>query len=379
MDKKYSNIMLLIILALIFARPFICSLAFPYLNLVYSLVFLIFLSIYLICKNPSFIKAKTLIYPLVLFYLALWLSVIFSQDKNNSLGQIYLYISGLGLFLIALSFSEKDKLLTMQTVVFAGLVVSFLAIYQYFFGFKHVLDYLSTAKPLSPPILDYLQRKRVFLPFVTPGVLGGYLAMIIPLSLNSKNRIWFLLPLSLALLLTKSLSAFLSLFCALSIYFAVQGKLKKTNILLLSGLFILIVIMFIVRSVAQQGYLQPAFSTIMRLNYWQESLTIIKAHPLVGVGLGNFSLRNSLYAHNSYLQIWAEMGILGLLSFLWIILAFFKTCFENFTHSFDKRQAACLLAACVAFVVHNYLDFTFFLPEVSFIWWIILGLAMARD
>jgi len=374
---KQNNIMLWSILIGIFARPFICALAFPYLNLVYSLTLLFFSGAYLIYKNPSFTKIKTLIFPLVLFFLTLCLSVVFSQNKFNSLGQIYQYIGGLSLFLIAVSLSEQDKLLTMRIVVLSGLIISLLAIYQYLFGFKHVLEYLSANNFSFPFVLDYLQRKRVFSPFVTPGALGGYLAMVIFLSVANKNRIWILVLIFVALLFTRSLSAFLSLFCALIIYFGVQGKLKKTSLLLLAGLFLSIVVMVIARSTTQKEYLHPAFSAIMRLNYWQESLAIIREHPFVGVGLGNFNLKNSLYAHNSYLQIWAEMGILGLFSLTWIVFAVFKICFRNLTQSLYSRQAVGLLAASAVFLIHNLLDFTFFLPEISFIWWVILGLAIA--
>ncbi len=369
--------MLLIILILIFFRPFICALAFPYLNFVYSLTLLIFSGAYLIYKRPSFTGSKTLFYPFLLFCLTLFVSVIFSQNKSNSVAQLYLYIGGLILFLIAVSLSERDKLLTIQTVILAGLVVSLLAIYQYYFGFKHVLDYLSTNKPSVSLTLDYLQRGRVFLPFVTPGALGGYLTMILLLSLTNKNRIWFTVLIFSALLLTKSPGAFLSLFCALIIYFGVQGKLKKTSILLLAGIFLLIFVMIIGRSATQKEYLHPAFSVSMRLNYWQEALAIIKAHPFVGVGLGNFNIRNSLYAHNLYLQIWAEMGVLGLFSLIWLVAAVFKACVKNLTQSLYKKQAAALLAASAVFLIHNFLDFTFFLPEISFIWWVILGLTMA--
>lgn len=371
--------MLLIILILIFLRPFICALAFPYLNFVYSIALLIFLGAYLIYKKPSFTKIQTLTYPLILFSLALCVSTVFSQNKLNSLAQLYQYVSGLSLFWVAVSLSEKDKLRTIQVIILASLVISLLAVYQYFFGFKHVLDYLSTNKLSFSFALDYLQRKRVFLPFVTPGALGGYLAMVMFLSLMDKNRIWLMMLIFPALLLTKSLGVFLSLFFALIIYFGVQGRLKRINILLLIGLFLLIVVMIIGRSATGQGYLHPAFSAIMRLNYWQESLTIIKAHPFVGVGLGNFNLQNSRYAHNSYLQIWAEMGLFGLFSLIWIVVVVFKVCFKNLMQSLYKKQIAGLLAASVVFLMHNFLDFTFFLPEISLIWWVILGLAIARE
>jgi len=162
----------------------------------------------------------------------------------------------------------------------------------------------------------------------------------------------------------------------LIIYFGVQGKLKKTHILLILVMFLLTAVMVIQRFATQPGYLHPAFSAVMRLNYWQESLAIIKAHPFVGIGLGNFSLQMSRYAHNSYLQIWAEMGILGLFSLIWFVFTVFKTCFKNLAQTLYPREIAGLLAASVAFLIHNSLDFTFFLPEISLIWWVILGLIL---
>jgi O-antigen ligase len=375
-NAKNNNLVFLVILSVIFIRPFICALAFPYLNLVYSLTLLIFLAAHVTCRKLTLTKTGIFVFPFILFLLALFLSVIFSQDKSNSFTQLYQYLIGLGLFLVAASLSEKEKLLTIQTIILAGLIISLLAIYQYFFGFQHVQDYLSTHNFSTPFILDYLQSKRVFYPFLTPSALGGYLAMILLLSLTNKNRIWFILLIFPAFLLTQSPSAFLSLLCALIIYFRVQGKLKKTNILLLAGLFLLIVFMLIGRSANQKWHLHPAFSAVMRLNYWQESWSLIKAHPFVGIGLGNFNLQNSRYAHNTYLQIWAETGILGLFSLVWIIVVALNSCLKNLSQSLYKREIAGLLAAIVAFLAHNFIDFTFYLPEISLIWWVILGLAI---
>lgn len=369
--------MLSIFLILIFIRPFISSLAFPYVNFVYSVALLILLVTYTIYKKLLFQKNKILIYPFILFSLSLVISMIFSQNKLNSFSEVYKYITGILLFFIAASLSGEDKILTMRIITLAGLAISFLAIYQYFFGFKHVSDYLLNNKLSSPFVLDYLSRKRVFLPFVTPGILGGYLAMIIPLALINKNRAWFILPIFFALLLTKSLGALLSLFCALIIYFCLRGKLKKTKVFFLLGLLISAVIIFILRSLAQKEHTQPIFSMLMRLNYWKGAWEVIKAHPLVGVGLGNFNLKMSRYAHNAYLQIWAEMGILGLVSFIWIIYAVFKSCYKNLTEFLYKNQITALVAASSVFLIHNFFDFSFFLPEVVYIWWVILGLIVA--
>jgi O-antigen ligase len=255
-----------------------------------------------------------------------------------------------------------------------GIIISLLAIYQYFFGFQHISVYITKQNISDPFALDYITRKRVFFPFVTPNTLSGYLSIIILLALIRKDRIWLVLPLSFALLLTKSLGAFISIFLALVIYFYLQGKLNKKRILLLFGLLLIMGLVFMARSTNTKQYLRPIFSTMMRLNYWKETLGIIKTKPLTGVGLGNFNLIHSRFAHNSYLQIWAEMGILGIISILCLITATLKSALKNFKVSPYKNQIAILICANIVFLIHNFIDFTFFLPEVAIIWWIILGL-----
>ena len=379
--------MLASLLILIFIRPFISSFAFPCLNSVYSVLLLIFLIIWLILKGIPLIKIQTFKYPLTLFCLALILSLIFSKDKLNSTVELYKYISGLLLFLIAAFLSNRDKPIVIRTMVLAGLIISLLAIYQYFFGFQHISDYIAKERIAEPFILDYVSRKRVFFPFVTPNTLAGYLIMIIPLALTCKDRIWFMIPLSLALLLTKSLGALLSIFLGLGIYFylprpfakvrGLQGRFGKRKIIFLFGLAIIIGLVFIVRTIAQKQHLQPIFSTVMRWNYWKDTLEIIKAHPLSGIGIGNFNLMQSRYAHNSYLQVWAEMGILGIAAFLWLIISVFKSALGNMKNSVNKNQIAGLITANIVFLIHNFVDFNFFLPEVALIFWVILGLSLS--
>jgi putative inorganic carbon (hco3(-)) transporter len=368
---------MLIFLILIFIRPFICSLAFPYLNFLYSALLFIFLIGYIIYRKPLPSLKPALRAPLILFCLAALISVIFSRNQPATVAELYKYVGGMGLFLIGISLSAKERSSSVSTLILAATIISLLAFYQYLFSFNHLSAYLSDNQISSPFVLDYLQSKRVFLPFVTPGVLGGYLAMAIPLSLISPRRTWLIALLFFALVLTKSPVAFLSLFCGMSVYFCLRGKLKKHNIFLLSGILLLIVGIFLWRSAAQKEYLRPAFSLGMRLNYWWESLTLIRTHFFSGVGLGNFDLQNSRYAHNAYLQIFAEMGIAGLVSFVWLVFAACRAGFHNLKQSVNKKLTFCLMAACAVFLVHNILDFTFFLPEVSFIWWLILGLIAA--
>ncbi len=372
--------MLIILLILIFARPFISSLAFPYANYFYSILLAAFLAGWVIFKKSSLRNAKSVAYPLFFFSLALIISAAFSQNRLNSLSELYKYVTGMLLLIVGATLKGKDRKQTIDIIVCSGVIIALLAIYQYFFGFRHVSDYMARHNITSDFTLDYIQRKRVFFPFVTPNILAGYLAMIIPLSLIYKYRVFILTPLFMALLLTKSLGGLLCLLLASTLYFFLSKEKdwKKISIFL-CGLLMFASIIFLLRIVNAQGHTHPFYSTTMRLDYWRQALEIIKAHPLQGLGLGNFNLPLSRYAHNSYLQIWAETGILGIASFLWLIFVIFKGAILRLNNSSGIKQNAALLAACAVFLAHNFFDFSFFLPETVLIWWLISGLLITKE
>ena len=116
----------------------------------------------------------------------------------------------------------------------------------------------------------------------------------------------------------------------------------------------------------------------MRLNYWKDTLKIIKANPLTGIGLGNFNLPQTRYSHNSYLQIGAEMGIMGIISILCLVISILKSCLKAIKNSSYKNQVAILITANTVFLIHNLLDFSFFLPEAVYIWWLVLGMIIFK-
>ncbi|HTZ11601.1 MAG TPA: O-antigen ligase family protein, partial [Candidatus Margulisiibacteriota bacterium] len=154
-----------------------------------------------------------------------------------------------------------------------------------------------------------------------------------------------------------------------------RRKLNRGRVVIaILALLVLLSLILYLRITVPKTHLKPLFSALMRLKYWQQTLLIIRAFPWTGVGLGNFNLIHSRYSHNSYLQIWAEMGIFGLASFLWLIFAISREALKNMGSSSHKKEIAVLSAAGAAFLLHNLLDFSFFLPEVAFIWWVILGL-----
>lgn len=368
--------MLIILLTLILIRPFICSLAFFTLNYVYSIALLAFLIFWFVYKGISLAKLKLLKYPLALFILALIISVSFSKFTVNSIDEFYKYASGLALLLLASSLKGVERKYLIYCLMLSALIISFLAIHQYFFGFKSLLSYVNKKEITDPFIMDYIERKRVFFPFVTPNILGGYIAMVIPLCLAYKYSVFFIIPLFIALILTKSIGALLVLYLGLALYFYLTGKFRKRELFFLSAILLIIGSVFLYRATIQKEHTQPLFSTLTRFNYWLDALKIIVKSPLIGVGPGNFNLAQSRYAHNSFLQIWIEMGLLGITSFLWLIIAVLRHGFNIIKNSSEKPVIAGLFCANAVFLLHNLIDFSFFLPEVVFIWWLIMGLTI---
>lgn len=137
-------------LVLIFLRPFIASLAFPYLNTAYSVILLelLLVKIFIDVKNKAFNSSALLSVrlPLLAWMLSLILSVIFAKNKLTSICHIYTYITSILLFITAITFTEKQKLLFIQTLILSGVFISALALYQYFFGFRHLLKWSQNRK-----------------------------------------------------------------------------------------------------------------------------------------------------------------------------------------------------------------------------------------
>src|SRR4030095_11996001 len=101
------------------------------------------------------------------------------------------------------------------------------------------------------------------------------------------------------------------------------------------------------------------------------TLEIIKAHPYVGTGLGAFGViytkydtRNGLFrleqAHNDYLQVLSDGGIVGALIALSFVVLLFYLALKRARSQDDFRRGVALaaLSGCFAVLVHSFFDFT---------------------
>jgi O-antigen ligase len=111
--------------------------------------------------------------------------------------------------------------------------------------------------------------------------------------------------------------------------------------------------------------------TTGRAHFWAVTLDIIKAHPYIGTGLGAFGViytrydtRNGLYrleqAHNDYLQVLSDAGIVGgVLALSFVVLLFYKTISRAKSRDdFRRGVALAALSGCFAVLIHSFFDFT---------------------
>lgn len=112
---------------------------------------------------------------------------------------------------------------------------------------------------------------------------------------------------------------------------------------------------------------------------------MIRENPFLGKGVGTYmdyftrysSLDSAWYAHNSYMQIWAETGIFSLLSFL----AFLTILLVKGIKSANKNKDFILLGlgcGVFGFLVHSFFDNQFYSVQLSFLFWLLAGLIRGR-
>jgi len=361
---------------IIFLRPFFSYVILFWPTIFFSIILLSFLSLYILKNKLDFKKIKPLWLVLFLFSLSLTFSIILSSNYVLSMGQLYNYIIYLLIFLISASFSFEQKKQIINTFIFCAFLISILSISQYLFGMNFLFKYIKQYDVAYDFNIIYIQNKRAFFPLTTPTALAGFLILSVPFMLENKKLYPLLFIVLVALFFSKSIGAFISLSFGLILYFYLKEKkysLRILKIVFFIGIVILIILFIRQKTSAE---LNLFLSLNRRLGYWKETLLLIKKHPFVGWGLGNFELNSTRYSHNIILQILAENGPLGLFSFLWLIILCLKCTFLNVENSLDKNFYLKIITANIIFLTHNLIDFTFFLPEVSSFWWLILGMGI---
>ncbi|MBI5143640.1 MAG: O-antigen ligase family protein, partial [Candidatus Omnitrophica bacterium] len=130
-----------------------------------------------------------------------------------------------------------------------------------------------------------------------------------------------------------------------------------------------------------------------RLYMWRVGWKIFLEHPIIGSGVNTFFLKfkefrededkgeRGSYAHNGYLQLAAETGMLGLSIFLLLIGRAFFYVFKYISGNltlFYKSFTLGLAAGLLAFLIHSFFDTNLqSLPLITLFWFslaVLMGL-----
>jgi O-antigen ligase len=130
------------------------------------------------------------------------------------------------------------------------------------------------------------------------------------------------------------------------------------------------------------------FST-NRTHIWSVTLDIIKNNMPFGVGLGAFGAAYTPYdslsglervdqAHNDYLQVLTDAGIVGLLLGGFFIYELFRTGLRNAktSNKFRRGVAIGALAGCFAVLVHSLFDFVLHITAVAMLFITLISLVV---
>ncbi|MFZ0064133.1 MAG: O-antigen ligase family protein [Pyrinomonadaceae bacterium] len=265
-----------------------------------------------------------------------------------------------------------------------------------------------------------LAQSTAFGPFINRHHFAGYmeLTMALPLgmlfsgSLEKDKRFAYIFAavlMGVALVMTNSRGGVISLVAEILFLLVVSGfrKRKKHEVQekshrvkraalraamalgLIVALFAGVVLLGGEQALSRfAGTVNSEDPTTGRAHFWNVTLDIIKAHPIVGTGLGAFPTvytrydsRNGAFrleqVHNDYLQILSDGGIIGAALGLFFVVMLFRYGFARRESPDDYRGGVALgaLAGCFAVLVHSFFDFTLHTTANALLFLVLAALA----
>jgi len=233
--------------------------------------------------------------------------------------------------------------------------------------------------------------------------LAGYLNLVTPFclgfALRGKDSMlrrlswWCLALASLALLLTQSRGGLLAYAAVLLVsawFFAPDRKARIRGVTIVLAACVLAAV---VAGLFFQRLTEiDDFTTVSRLAIWGGAFTVFAHSPVLGTGFGNLrALMGGLLslpdgwtgdAHNLYLELLAETGIVGFAAFAFLIGVAMRRAMRQYRRSqdeFGKIIGFAVFAAIISVLVHGIVDYLFHTtPQVTALLFLLLGMLGAQ-
>lgn len=324
--------------------------------------------------------------------------------------------SGTIAMIIAVILKTKNSFrLAIWTLLVAGIFLGTISLIQFTFG-TYDSDYGGYADAVLSDIAgtgDY----RLGGPVGDPNYYAQMMLVLVPLALdrlwNERQRLmrvlaaWALGVCSLAVLLTYSRGGFVSLVIVVAamLFIFHRGQLRYVVVAAVLAVLLINILppQFTARigtltqllpgGASKTGGVVQDLSLRGRTSEALVALQMLADRPILGVGLGNYPLLYQEYArrvglefrsevrqaHDLYLEIASETGLLGLFSFMLLVGGIFKSIWKAQQALFRNGLAPVSnMVAALAFALLGFLISALFLHAVYFRnFWILAGIALA--
>ncbi|MCX6355317.1 MAG: tetratricopeptide repeat protein [Candidatus Aureabacteria bacterium] len=417
--RSYILIALLICVPLFYAEPGLFGIALPdafnfpkqYLATAGALALFLIFAFDLISRGRLHISWNRSMSALSLFILWSCISLLWAPGPHLGVREIGRWCIVWIIFLSAMNdlTAEGRASAALRTAWIVALVVSSVALMQ-FFG----VDFSSYRGG----------RFRIYSTLGNPNYVASYLAVVIPSAylswLSSRPRrsmsaLSLIVSLSgtAALLASGSRGGIASLLLGTIIAVAIlKPPIVRRRLLLLvlaaSALFVFVYLPSPLNRYSAQSVEKfaeigaPRYGTAWRMLVWNIGWRIGLEHPLRGSGSGSFTLlylsrmaeflkepghvRYLLFAesgidfaHQEYLQIWIELGLIGIIFFAWFLLSLLATAFRKSRgEDLPDWMIASLSACCAAFLIEGMVSFPFHLWASAVTFFVFGGILAAR-
>ena len=349
------------------------------------------------------LKPTKLDAPISIFILLALLSGIFGIYKYASLLEMLRILMYVGAYyLVVNNFTYDLRIRFCWLIVIIGTTLSALGLGQYFLGLDH-----SWWKPSEFLAATYVNHNHfsgyIEMAFaIAFGFLLGIDKHHIPDSLKLKIiklMLWIsILIMFFAFVFAQSRGAWLSLtiaFFVYNIFLVKRKKFKKWTL----GIFIFIVALGAIFLYSGDDSVSERLKTIenkgaeaswgMRTKIWHGTVKMITDNPVLGTGIGTFSWgfpkyrtsaigARAYYAHNDYLHIMAEVGLLVMSVIIWAIGVIIKKGFERDQNDFRlmRNLRLAITVGLLSVVIHGLVDFNFHIPANMLMFACLSGIVM---
>jgi len=343
---------------------------------------------YKMLTRERFFKRTPLDLPIVIFTVSVFLPSIIQIGFYDTwrAGKVIIYC--IILYYVLVDCVCRRPGLVKRIAIFCVIIGVILGIYSLF---QTVVDLKFTELKI-----EHLDRARAL--FSNENLLGFFLVGVIPLALYLFNKttsvsgkgVSFLALVSMlaGLVVTGNRSSWLALIIVLIILFA-SGMRKGAQYTFLAAITIVVFFAFVFSfHLSSERISHTAVWNVMqdRWTTWERTMSIIKEEPVLGYGMNTFwNVYNEYikkhnlspdvdrFPHMFILEIWQVSGIFALLSFLYFLCRYVRTCWP---YANKSETINTLICSSLALFISASVNVGLMSRYYNFLFWFFSGLLM---